>query len=86
MRQNAEMFRRLDAESYIARRLGEHGARIFDGDTTELSRKERIRAAILEANLNAKNIGTRPDGRRETYAECFERFYGEPLVTHRTEA
>jgi hypothetical protein len=71
-------FERFDAEAFIIRMLGVHGDRVYAGPTTSEQRKERIRTAIREGNLAEIVIGTRR-GKSETFAACFERFYGESL-------
>lgn len=72
-------FTRLDAELYLVGRLKQHGAHVFDGDTTTATRKERIRAAILEHGLDCTIVGRNKAGKTDTYRACYERLYGEPL-------
>lgn len=75
-----DMFKRLDAELFIARRLKELGKGVFDGITDPDERRERIRFAIINGAIDVSVIGRHPDsGRTETFAQAFERFYGEPL-------
>lgn len=79
--QNADMFRRFDQEIFLADRLREHGIKPFDGDTSTLSRKEHLRAWLLQAGCWTVIVGRAADDPRktETYAQAFERVYGEPL-------
>lgn len=79
MSQQSIDFKQFDVEMYFARRLADHGKRIFDGLADPAIRKDRIRAAILEARMDCTIIGRTPTGKPETYAASFERFYGEPL-------
>jgi hypothetical protein len=67
------------AESYIVKRLREHGAFIYPvSDAFPL--KERIRRAILDTKLDAIIIGRNSATKKcENYAECFARLYGEAL-------
>jgi hypothetical protein len=67
------------AESYIVKRLREHGAFIYPvSDAFPL--KERIRRAILDTKLDAIIIGRNSATKKcESYSECFERLYAEPL-------
>lgn len=67
------------AESYIVKRLREHGAFIYPvSDAFPL--KERIRRAILDTKLDAIIVGRNSATKKcESYRECFERLYGEPL-------
>lgn len=72
------MFKALDGEMYIAKRLREHGVGVFEGLTTAEQRKQRVREAINAAGP-AVIIGRGKDRRTMTYAEAFEALYGEPL-------
>jgi hypothetical protein len=67
------------AESYIVKRLREHGAFIYPvSDAFPL--KERIRRAILDTKLEGVIIGRNSATKKcESYSECFERLYAEPL-------
>ena len=69
----------LHHELWLAQRLQRHGVAVFAGDTTPAVRRERMRAAILEHCLSAVIAGSR-QRKPETYAQVFERLYGEPLV------
>lgn len=70
----------LAREIWLARRLRDHGARIFDGVTDRDVRRERFRAAILAHGLEHVVIGRDKDRKPVTYAQAFERLFGEPLV------
>lgn len=66
-------------EGYIVRRLREHGAHIY-AVSDQFPLKERIRRAILDGKLELAIIGRNSATKKcETYAQCFERFYDEPL-------
>jgi hypothetical protein len=79
-----DMFKRFDAEAFIVRRLAEHGKGVFAGITDPDERRERIRFAIIEGGLDCTIIGRKHDSKKpETYAEAFERLYGEPLEPKR---
>lgn len=68
------------AENYIVKRLQEHGAFIYPV-SDQFPLKERIRRAIIDTNLDATIIGRNSATKKcETYSECFERHYAEPLV------
>lgn len=73
-------FQSFDAEMYFAKRLGEHGKRVFTGLTDPTITKERIRQAIIDSKVDCTIIGRAPNGKPETYSQSFQRFYGEPLV------
>lgn len=73
------LFAPLDHELYLAKRLGDHGAGVFTGLTDPAIRRERIRAAILEHGLELVILGRGKDKKPESYAQVFERLYGEPL-------
>lgn len=63
----------FDGETELARRCGI--ADIYAGDTSSDSRRERVRAAVLERDPAIAWRG--PTGKPETYAEAFARVYGE---------
>lgn len=71
----------LDAEMWLAGRMREHGVdSVFDGVTDSDVRKQRFRQHIIEGGLEMVMACHAQDGRTaETYAEAFERIYGEPL-------
>ena len=83
----------LDAEAWLRQRLTEHGAleRVPDlkhqvrdvtaGITTIALRAERMRQVIVRHSLAAVVAGGSRKGKPETYADLFERIYGEPLIT-----
>lgn len=82
----------MDAEAWLRQRLTDHGAleRMPDlkrqvrdvtaGVTTTAERAQRMRELILRHNL-ASVIAGRRGPKTETYADLFERIYGEKLVT-----
>ncbi len=63
----------FDGETELAKRCGIEN--IFAGDTTTDSRRERVRAAVME--LDPAIAWRGPTGKPETYAEAFARIYGE---------
>lgn len=67
----------MDAEAWLAKRLGRDGEliRLFDGVTDSNTRREKLRAAILRRGPS--RICGHRDGRDLTYADAFERIYGE---------
>lgn len=75
----SSQFRQFDAELWLAKRLDEHGVRAFDGRTDTDSRRERFRQAIIANRLSQVIAGRGSDGKSSTYAQAFERLYGEPL-------
>ena len=73
-------FSSLDGELFLVRRLGQHGHRVFTGDTAPNERRARMRRAILEAGLDCTIVGKNRSGKPETFAALFERLYSEPLA------
>lgn len=83
----------MDAEAWLRQRLTDHGAlenvpglkhQVRDvtmGVTTIAMRAERLRQVIVRHGLSAVVAGGSRKGKPETYAELFERIYGEPLIT-----
>jgi hypothetical protein len=72
-------FKAFDVEAHFAKRLADHGKRVFEGATDPQLRKERIRQAIIESRMDCTVIGRNAAGKPETYAQLFERHFGEPL-------
>lgn len=69
----------LDREAWLARRIESYGE-VFAGVTDRAIRRERIRRAILELNLELAIAGRNPEtGKPETFAEVFGRLYSRPL-------
>lgn len=68
----------LEGELWFAKRLGEHGMEIVFGGDSPSERRARIRAAILHGGLSAVIVG-KSEGRAQTYAQAFQRLYGEAL-------
>jgi hypothetical protein len=64
-------------ESWLCRRLQE--PTLFDGITTPEERRERVRALIERRQLHLAIAGGTNAGKPETWAELFERVYGEPV-------
>jgi hypothetical protein len=72
--------RQLDGEAWLANRLSRFGVLLplFDGLTTTATRRARFREVINGHKLElvvCGSIGRKP----YTYAQAFERLYGEPL-------
>jgi hypothetical protein len=79
MSQTAIDFSRSDAENYFAKRLKDHGAYVYPA-SEQFPMVERIRRAILDAKLTSTIIGRNSATKKpETYAQCFERLYREPI-------
>lgn len=72
-----EHFKRFDAEAYLIGRLG-NPRHITDGKTDYASRKPLIAAEILRRELHNTPI---EEGRPETYAQVYQRLYGESLTS-----
>lgn len=72
---------KANAEAWLIWRLGQLGERIEEGATDYAIRAERVRKVILHARLEAAIAGGTRKGKPETFAQVFERVYGEPLIT-----
>lgn len=73
-------FKDFDIEQWFVKRLHDHRRKIDAGITDPDERRERIRYQIIEGKLDCTIIGRHPTTKKsETYAQAFERFYGEPL-------
>jgi hypothetical protein len=70
----------LTAEIWLAECLQKHGVPwAFDGLTSREDRRNVIRGAIMNHGLSAVVAGKNRDGKPQTYAQCFEQVYEEPL-------
>lgn len=74
----------LRREAQLVRRLGEHGMAVFTGDTTVEVRRERVREAIARVGCSVI-CGRDAQGRPVTYAQAFERLYGQPYHANKPE-
>jgi hypothetical protein len=73
-------FRQFDDEMAFAEQVHTSArAPIARGATDSRIRRERIRTAILECELEDTTFRKYADGRCETYRTAFERLYGESL-------
>jgi hypothetical protein len=68
----------IATEVWISRRLLRPD--LFAGVTDQAERRERVRRVILDGDMAEAIAGKRRDAAYETWAELFERVYGEPLV------
>ena len=79
---NAEAFPDRAAETWLADRLwitgAEVNANLFQGITTPEVRRGSVRDRILELGWEKRRAGYAGD-EPETFAELFERMYGQPL-------
>lgn len=69
-------FKTLDQEMWLAKRAKAHG--IFVGLTSREERMQRFREALTP--YAALVCGRNAAGKPETYAQVFQRIYGEPLI------
>lgn len=84
---NASVFPELKGPLWLARRLGLHGVlvdtAVLSGVTDAAERRARLkdllRDAIVKAGCEVVICGRGSDGKPNTYAEAFERMYGEAL-------
>lgn len=82
---SAWSLQKLDGEIWFAARIAERSGGkfccpIFTGATDVATRAERCRVAIFEHLLETERVvRSKPD----TFTTCFERLYGEPLVTEK---
>jgi hypothetical protein len=78
-----DLFTHLEAETWLAERLKQHGCDLYAGGPFEHFR-DRLRATILANRMQAVLLGRNKTGALENYAQAFERLYGEPLVPRGT--
>ncbi len=69
-----------DAESFLIRRLADHGVTVYAVSTCSETTMQRIRDAINRGGLDAVIVGRNLHGKAETYEQLFHRIYGEPLI------
>lgn len=78
---SAGQFDMFKNEEYLAGRLRSHGVEgIFDGVTDAALRRERFRTAIINGHVDCVVLHKNAAGKTETYAQFFERLYGQPLI------
>jgi len=70
----------LSREMFMASRLKLHGYDVFQGSCDTASRKACFRRVLTEAGIELAIIGKYSTGKCLTYAQAFERTYGEPLT------
>lgn len=68
---------KIDVEVWISRRLLRSD--LFAGVTTPEERRERVRRAIVDGELEEAIAGKRKDASCETWSQLFERVYGQPV-------
>ena len=71
------LFGNFDNEMWLANRLRVHGVQVFAGVTDSAERKQRFREAIEQVGPPVV-CGRDRDGKNVTYAQAFERLFGEP--------
>lgn len=69
----------LNRELYMARRLMDHGCDVFAGSSNTATRKACFRRVITQRGLEHTILGKDSSGKCLTYAQAFERTYGEAL-------
>ena len=74
-----DLFTHIEAETWLAERLKQHGCDIYAGGSFEHFR-DRLRATILANRMQCVILGRNKAGSLENYAQAFERVYGEALV------
>lgn len=70
----------LQREMYMAKCLEAHGCDVFAGSSNGASRKALFRRVITERGLEPVVIGKDSAGKALTYAQAFQRTYGELLT------
>jgi hypothetical protein len=68
----------IEAELWLVARVRSHITGLFDGVTDPQIRRDRMRRMLRDNGLDCVIVGSK-DGRPETYAEVYRRFYGEAL-------
>jgi hypothetical protein len=69
----------VEAEAWLANRLADHGCDIYASAEPYAAYADRLGACIVRNGLSCVIVG-RKDGKPESYAACFERIFGRPLV------
>lgn len=75
-----ESFNRMRIEAWIIGQLGNPPS-LTEGDTTFKIRQLRIRDLILEREIFGHRVTAKST---QTWADVYERFYGEPLISKQT--
>lgn len=74
----------LKREVFMAQRLKAHGCDVFAGSSDTASRKACFRRVITERGLEHTILARDTSGHCVTYAQAFERTYGESLAPQAT--
>lgn len=69
----------FEGEDYFVRALGPAGSACIAGVTTTDERRSRIRQAIIDNGRTNDVLAANKDGKNETFAQRFERFFGVPF-------
>jgi hypothetical protein len=72
----------MDIEQLLMFRLAQYGWNISATTASEI-RREQIRVTIIVGKFSTAIFGHTPGGDPETYAQAFQRHYGEPLERRR---
>ena len=76
--ENLDLLACVESEDYLAERLKQHGCDIYAGGPYATYR-DRLGACILRNSMQAVIVGRAPNGKPETYADCYQRIYGKAL-------
>lgn len=68
----------LEAEAWLGERLKQLGCDLYADGAVFTHFRDRVRQVILVNRLECVIVG-RHDGKPESYAQTFQRLYGEPL-------
>ena len=73
-----QLFDHLEAESWLGERLKAHGCDLYADGPVFAHFRDRVRKVILDNGMACVIVG-RHDNKPESYAQTFQRLYGEPL-------
>lgn len=76
--QTPDLLSGVEGETWLANRLIQHGIDIYAGDSYPTF-ADRLGAAIVRNGVQCVIVGRNPDGKPESYAQCFQRIAGKPL-------
>jgi hypothetical protein len=85
MSQFSWMFCDFDTQQWFVQKLKGRGSHVYTGITTPEMVWARIGEVIVSSNLCNTTIDRRADGKRETFAQAFERITGKSLTQERLE-
>lgn len=76
--QPLDLLANIESEETLSLRLKDHGCDIYAGGPY-VTYADRLGTCIVRNGMQAVVVGRAPNGKPETYADCYQRLYGKAL-------